>query len=145
MAQGRTLRIALPPSAAREGHGIQRDSRALVDRSRAVLSSIVTARPGWFDRPALAPLARWTLPGLVARAIPSVALARVAAVLAPAGIVGLVFELPVTGCELVEGGSVADARALQGRAQCRDTVRQDELFTIAGGPVPHTTTRIDNT
>src|SRR3546814_10656105 len=59
MAQGRTLRIALPPSAAREGHGIQRDSRALADRSRAVLSSIVTARPGWFDRLGLAPLARW--------------------------------------------------------------------------------------
>jgi hypothetical protein len=56
LAQGRAVRIALPASAAREGHGIQRDSRALADRSRAVLSSIVTARPSWFDRIVLAPL-----------------------------------------------------------------------------------------
>ncbi|HVI98758.1 MAG TPA: hypothetical protein VM657_06805 [Sphingomonas sp.] len=111
LAQGRTLRIALPASAAREGHGIQRDSRALADRSRAVLSSIVTSRPGWFDRLVLAPLARWTLPSLVSRAVPSAVLAGAGAIVALAGLVGLVLDLPVTGLALVEGGIVAMALA----------------------------------
>src|SRR3546814_12459563 len=60
MAQGRTLRIALPPSAAREGAGIQRDTRALADSRRPGLSSYVAARIGRFGSPVLAHLARGT-------------------------------------------------------------------------------------
>ena len=129
LAQGRAVRIALPASAAREGHGIQRDSRALADRSRAVLSSIVTARPGWFDRIVLAPLARWTLPPLVARAVPSIAVAAGGAIVGIAGLAGLVLDLPVTGLALVSAGIVAMALA----AVLGSLRGEDRLAAAQGG------------
>lgn len=109
LAQGRAVRIALPASAAREGHGIQRDSRALADRSRAVLSSIVTARPSWFDRIVLAPLARWTLPPLVARAVPSAGVAAGGGIVSVAGLAALALDLPVTGLALATIGGIGSA------------------------------------
>jgi hypothetical protein len=128
LAQGRAVRIALGASAAREGHGIQRDSWALADRSRAVLSSIVTARPSWFDRIVLAPLARWTLPPLVSRAVPSIAVAAGGAIAAVAGLAALVLNLPVTGLALASAGIVAMALAV---VLCR--LRGEDRLAVAQG------------
>ncbi len=133
LAQGKAMRIALPASAAREGHGIQRDSRALADRSRAVLSSIVTARPGWFDRIVLAPLARWGLPPLVSRAVPSVVVAASGAIVAIAGLAALVLDLPSTGLALAEIGIVAMAlAAVLGRLRGEDRLVAIQGWAIGG-------------
>ena len=66
-AQAQAAHMLLPPGAVRDGHGIEYRSQAMATRGRAVLASIVSDRTGWFDRMVLAPIARLTLPGLVAR------------------------------------------------------------------------------
>ncbi|MDB5677571.1 hypothetical protein [Sphingomonas bacterium] len=77
VAQRGAERVALPDAAVRDGHGIQRDSRALAAKGRATLVAALGARPNWVDRFLIAPLARVALPPLVARGVPAVMLAAV--------------------------------------------------------------------
>ena len=67
--------VALPDAAVRDGHGIQRDSRALAVKGRATLVAALGARTNWVDRFLIAPLARLALPPLVARGVPAAMLA----------------------------------------------------------------------
>lgn len=84
--QARATHVMLPEGAARHGHGIEHHGGALAERGRAVLAAIVSDRRGWFDRWLLAPLARLTLPAMVARHWPG---AWVGAAAAGVGAIGL--------------------------------------------------------
>ena len=75
MAQRGAEQVALPQAAVRDGHGIQRDSRALAAKGRAALVAALGARSNWVDRFLVAPLAQVALPPLVARGVPAVMLA----------------------------------------------------------------------
>jgi len=75
IAQRGAEQLPLPETAVREGHGVQRDSRALAAKGRAALVAALGTRTNWVDRFLVAPLARLALPPLVARGVPPVALA----------------------------------------------------------------------
>ena len=71
VAQRGAAQLALPEAAMRDGHGIQRDSHALVAKGRAALVAALGERSNWIDRFLIAPLARLALPPLVARGVPA--------------------------------------------------------------------------
>ena len=75
VAQRGAEQLALPEAAVRDGHGIQRDSRALVAKGRAALVAALGTRSNWIDRFLVAPLAELALPPLVARGVPAAMLA----------------------------------------------------------------------
>jgi len=78
--------MPLPDTAAREGHGVQRDSRALAAKGKAALVSALSGRRNWVDRYLIAPLARLALPPLIERGVPAIALGMAGAVLGLAGL-----------------------------------------------------------
>lgn len=65
--QAGATRLLLPSGAGRAAHGVERDSRSLATRGKAVFAAIAASRPAWVDRWLFAPLARFALPPLVAR------------------------------------------------------------------------------
>lgn len=73
-AQSGARRVALPTGTARQGHGIERDSRALGKRGRVVFAGLAASRPAWIDRYLFGPLARLLLPPIVEREIPDIGL-----------------------------------------------------------------------
>ena len=96
-AQRGAEQLPLPETAVREGHGIQRDSRALAAKGRAALVAALGARTNWVDRFLVAPLAKLALPPLVARGVPAVALAALGGVLGLAGLAAIMFGWSATG------------------------------------------------
>ena len=99
-AQAAPAHIRLPAGAARGAHGIERDSRRLAERGRAILSALAPVPTPWADRYVLAPLARLALPHLVGRGIPSIAVTALGFTLALAGFAALYFAWPLTGLVL---------------------------------------------
>jgi len=97
VAQRGAAQFALPEAAVRDGHGIQRDSRALVAKGRAALVAALGARKNWIDRFLIAPLAKLALPPLVARGVPAIMLAGGGFVCAAAGLAALVLGWPAPG------------------------------------------------
>jgi hypothetical protein len=81
--------MSLPDVAVREGHGIQRDSRALAAKGRAAMVAALGSRSNWVDRFLIAPLTKLALPPLVARGVPAIALGSAGAVFDLAGLVGV--------------------------------------------------------
>ncbi len=75
IAQRGAEQVPLPETAVREGHGVERDSRALAAKGRAALVAALGTRTNWVDRFLVAPLAKLALPPLVARGVPAMALA----------------------------------------------------------------------
>ncbi len=69
-SQAQAVHLALPLEALKHGHGIEHQARALEERGRIVLASIVSTRRGWFDRLVVSPVARLILPLLIARGVP---------------------------------------------------------------------------
>ena len=65
IAQRGAEQLPLPETAVREGHGVQRDSRALAAKGRAALVAALGTRTNWVDRFLVAPLAKLALPPLV--------------------------------------------------------------------------------
>ncbi|THD35175.1 MAG: hypothetical protein E7773_12030 [Sphingomonas sp.] len=100
-AQHGADRVALPEAAVRDGHGIQRDSRALVAKGRATLVAAIGARPNWVDRFLIAPLARVALPPLVARGVPAVMLAVGGVAVGVAGLAGVMMGWAAPGLAAV--------------------------------------------
>jgi hypothetical protein len=86
--------------AAAAGHGIERDSRALAIRGNAILAALVSRPRTWADRFVLAPLARLVLPLLMARAVPSWALAAAGIIAGGLGLAGLVYQFVPLGIAL---------------------------------------------
>ena len=89
--------IPLPDSAVREGHGVQRDSRALEAKGRAAMIGALTARGNWVDRYLVAGLARATLPLMAARGIPAIGLVSGGILVALGGLIATFKGLPVLG------------------------------------------------
>ena len=65
--QAGATRLMLGDDSAVAGHGVERDSRHLLKRGKAVFAALAQGRVAWVDRWLFAPLARLTLPHLVAR------------------------------------------------------------------------------
>lgn len=86
--------------ASAGGHGIERDSRALVTRGNAILAALVSRPRTWADRYVLAPLARVALPLLMARSVPSLALAAAGMVASALALAAILFELAPLGIAL---------------------------------------------
>lgn len=89
LAQARAERIELPAHAVAQGHGIEHRASALDQRGRAVLAASMAARPGWFDRVILRPIARAAVPEVARRGVATIAVAGVGAVLALVGLAGI--------------------------------------------------------
>jgi hypothetical protein len=96
-AQSGAEQVRLPAGAAAEAHGIERDSRRLAEKGKAILSALVPRPRPWADHFILAPLARAALPRLIAKGVPSVAVGGSAAVLALGGFAALWFGWPASG------------------------------------------------
>ena len=105
-AQAGPLHIRLPAGAAGGVHGIERDSRRLAERGKAVLSALAPSPTPWADRFLLAPLARLSLPQLVGRSIPTAAVTAAGLVLAAGGFSGLYFGWLVTGLVLAIAATI---------------------------------------
>jgi predicted nucleic acid-binding protein len=97
VAQAQPAIVDLPADALRQGHGIERDSRELVRRSRRALGVRLAARRPWVERFLLEPIDRWLLPPLADRGVPSGAVAAGSGLLALAGLISLVLRWPTTG------------------------------------------------
>ena len=85
-AQHGATKLPLETGAGREGHGIERDARGLARRGRAVFASLADNGVRWVDRWVLAPLARLSLPALVAKGVSPLMLGGVGLVTGAAGL-----------------------------------------------------------
>ncbi len=97
VAQRGAAQLALPDAAVRDGHGIQRDSRALVAKGRAALVAALGSRSSWIDRFLIAPLAKLALPPLIARGVPAMTLAGGGFVVGAGGLAALVLGWAASG------------------------------------------------
>ncbi len=70
IVQAGAEQIALPASAVRAGHGVEREGAALASRSNAVLAALTERRTSWADRHVFTRIARWVLPKVVEQALP---------------------------------------------------------------------------
>lgn len=91
-SQAGAAHLMLPANAKAEGHGIEHGATALEARGRAILSSVVSAKRGWFDRWITAPVTRLALPRLVTRGIPTPAVAAGGMVAGVAGMAALYLD-----------------------------------------------------
>jgi hypothetical protein len=101
VAQRGAAQFALPAPAIRDGHGIQRDSRALVAKGRAALVAALGKRASWVDRWLLAPLAKVALPPLVARGVPAMMLAAAGVAVGIGGLAALALGWSAPGLAAV--------------------------------------------
>lgn len=122
-AQAGPANIRLPAGAAGGAHGIERDSRRLAERGRAILSALAPVPVPWADRFLLAPLARLALPHLVGRSVPSIAVTALGFVLALAGFAALHFAWPLTGLALTIVAMIAFAIGVTASALRDETVQ----------------------
>jgi len=99
-AQSGAEQVRLPAGAAADAHGIERDSRRLAEKGKAILSALVPRPRPWADHFILAPLARLALPRLIARAVPTFAVGGSALVLGAGGLAALWFGWPASGLAL---------------------------------------------
>jgi hypothetical protein len=97
IAQRGAEQLPLPETAVREGHGVQRDSRALAAKGRAALVAALGTRTNWVDRFLVAPLAKLALPPLVARGVPPIALAGLGGVFGVGGLAAIAIGWPASG------------------------------------------------
>ena len=125
VAQRGAAQFALPQAAVRDGHGIQRDSMALVAKGRAALGAALGKRTSWIDRFLIAPLARLALPPLVARGVPAMTLAAAGVVVGASGLAALMLGWAAPGL-----GAVVVALAFFALAEVLGWLR-DERRLIA--------------
>lgn len=97
IAQRGAEQLPLPETAVREGHGVQRDLRALAAKGRAALVAALGTRTNWVDRFLVAPLAKLALPPLVARGVPPVALAGAGGLLGLGGLAAIAIGWTASG------------------------------------------------
>jgi hypothetical protein len=97
IAQRGAEQLPLPDTAVREGHGVQRDSRALAAKGRAALVAALGTRTNWVDRFLVAPLAKLALPPLVARGVPPVALAGLGGLFGVGGLAAITIGWTASG------------------------------------------------
>lgn len=107
--QGGARHVVLAAGEAGAGHGIERRSAALEQRSRAVMMATLATRPGWFDRWVVRPIAGFVLPPLIGRPGSTVAVTIAAgvAVLIGLGLIAVGYQTVGLFAALV--GTVAAA------------------------------------
>ncbi|OQW76136.1 MAG: hypothetical protein BVN33_05640 [Proteobacteria bacterium ST_bin13] len=100
-AQAGADHLLLPGGAARDGHGIERDSARLRARNEEVVSAFVSNRVSWVDRFVIAPMARLALPWLIGRAVPGLVVGGCSAGVMALGLGLMAWGLPIIGLPLV--------------------------------------------
>ena len=65
------VQMMLPAAIGGTRHGVERNSAALLRRSKSVLAALGDRRTAWTDRFLFTPVTGWTLPQLVARGVPA--------------------------------------------------------------------------
>lgn len=70
VAQSGAMHLLLPAGTGRTRHGVERNSGALLRRSKSVLAALGDRRTAWVDRYVYTPITGLTLPHLVARGVP---------------------------------------------------------------------------
>lgn len=137
IVQAGAEQIALPASAVRAGHGVEREGAALASRSNAVLAALTERRTSWADRHVFTRTARLLLPRVVEKALPGwlltaggVVLAGLAAGLIAAGWPwGAVVALPGVAA-LATGAALSALRGEDRRAEV-----QEALIAVSAGLV----------
>lgn len=129
IVQAGAEQIALPASAIRAGHGVEREGAALASRSNAVLAALTERRTSWADRHVFTRIARLALPRVVERALPGwlltaggVAMAGVAAGLIATGWPwGAAVALPGVAA-LSTGAALSALRGEERRAEVQEAL-----------------------
>ena len=97
LAQARAERVELGPEQTRLGHGIEHRATLLEQRGRAVLAASMAARPSWFDRLILRPIARSAVPEVARHGVATPAVAAVGGGIGLVGLAGLYAGWRVSG------------------------------------------------
>lgn len=134
-AQAGAVRLMLPEDERRGGHGIERRGDTLETRSRAVVSALLAARTGWFDRWIVRPLARVVLPPLMRRHVPTPGLASAAGGLGLLGLVALWAGQLTLGL-LASLSAVAAAKLAASFAWLRDEAALSRAMAVLIAGVP---------
>lgn len=95
--EARAVQLLLPPATGRTRHGVERNSAALLRRSKSVLAALGDRRTAWTDRFVFTPITGWTLPQLVARGVPAWAVTAAGGVFGAAAVVLLAMLMPAAG------------------------------------------------
>lgn len=93
----RAVQLLLPPATGRTRHGVERNSAALLRRSKSVLAALGDRRTAWTDRFIFTPITGWTLPYLVAKGVPAGAVTAAGAVAGIAAVALLATMMPAAG------------------------------------------------
>lgn len=96
-AGGGALQLLLPPATGRTRHGVERNSAALLRRSKSVLAALGDRRTAWTDRFLFTPITGWTLPQLVSRGVPAWAVTAAGGLTALVAFVLLGLNMPGGG------------------------------------------------
>jgi hypothetical protein len=96
-SQAGAIQLVLPAATARTRHGVERSAAALLRRSKSVLAALSDRRTAWIDRFLFTPITAWTLPQLVARAVPGWALMLGAGVIGAAALALFYWLRPAAG------------------------------------------------
>ncbi len=93
----RAMQLLLPPATGRTRHGVERNSAALLRRSKSVLAALGDRRTAWTDRFVFTPITGWTLPQLVARGVPAWGVTAAGGVAGVVAIAFLAMQMPAAG------------------------------------------------
>ncbi|MES2338669.1 MAG: hypothetical protein V4537_11270 [Pseudomonadota bacterium] len=91
------IQLMLPPAIGRTRHGVERNSAALLRRSKSVLAALGDRRTAWTDRFVFTPVTGWMLPHLVARNVPAWGVTLAGGVAAAGSVALLALFMPAVG------------------------------------------------
>lgn len=91
------VQLMLPPAIGRTRHGVERNSAALLGRSKSVLAALGDRRTAWTDRFLFTPVTGWTLPQLVSRGVPAWSVTATGGVLGLGAVGLLAMAMPAAG------------------------------------------------
>lgn len=127
-AQHGATKLPIKGAQSRAGHGIEHDARGLARRGRAIFASLASGRVRWIDRWVVGPLAKLTLPALVAKGVSPLALIGGGVVTAAAGLFGIWSGWTASGL-----GGVSLATGLLALAGMLAWLRGDDGDTAMSG------------
>ncbi len=133
--QARAAHLPLPPSALHDGHGIEHSSTGMAARGRAVLAATVADRRNWFNTAVMAPLARLSVPPLVARGIATPLVAIGGGALGLAGSIAAFMGAPASGLAVALAGCLTLGVGAV-LARLRDEDRLDHWQQVTAGTIP---------
>lgn len=127
IVQAGAEQIALPASAVRAGHGVEREAAALASRSNAVLAALTERRTSWADRHVFTRIARMALPKVVEKVVPGWALTAAGVALSGLGTGLIVAGFPWGAAvglpglaALATGAALSALRGEEQRAQVQE-------------------------